>query len=157
MTQFAKKLKAILAKAGKVSAADCDTLLTEAQAEQKPFTEVVVKKGICTQPELVALISKAANIPPIDLGKLRINPEVMDAVPQDVAQDYKIFPIDRIGNIITIAVANPAIRFSLSGIGNPGYSSNARARSAMLTARSAILCGSSSTLLKSVHSGLAIS
>ncbi len=107
MTQFAKKIKGILVKAGKVEAEVIDTLLTEAQAEKRPFTEVVVKKGICTEQELIALISKAANVPPIDLAKLRINPEVMDAVPQDVAIDYKIFPIDRIGNIITIAVANP--------------------------------------------------
>ena len=107
MTQFAKKLKAILVKAGKLSAEDSDRLLTEAQAERRPFTEVVVKKGVATEHELFALISQAANIPPIDLSKLRINPDVMDAVPQDVAMDYKIFPIDRIGNIITIAVANP--------------------------------------------------
>ncbi len=107
MSQFAKKIKAILVKAGKVETETIDSLLTEAQAEKRPFTEVVVKKGICTEQELIALISKAANVPPIDLAKLRINPEVMDAVPQDVATDYKIFPIDRIGNIITIAVANP--------------------------------------------------
>jgi type IV pilus assembly protein PilB len=107
MTQFAKKLKAILVKAGKLSAEDSDRLLTESQADRRPFTELVVKKGVVTEHELFALISQAANIPPIDLSKLRINPEVMDAVPQDVALDYKIFPIDRIGNIITIAVANP--------------------------------------------------
>jgi hypothetical protein len=28
-------------------------------------------------------------------------------VPEDVAREYCIFPVDRIGNIITVAVANP--------------------------------------------------
>jgi type IV pilus assembly protein PilB len=107
MTQFAKKLKGILEKAGKCDSATGDALLAESAAEQRPFTEVLVKKGIATEPELIALIAKAANVPPIDLTKLVINKEVLEAVPQDVAKDYCIFPIDRIGSIITVAVANP--------------------------------------------------
>ncbi|HLQ36813.1 MAG TPA: ATPase, T2SS/T4P/T4SS family [Planctomycetota bacterium] len=107
MTQLAKKVKAILEKAGKCDAATGDALLAEAQAGNRPFTEILVKKGVATEQEIIALIAKAANVPPIDLTKLVINKEVLEAVPQDVARDYCIFPIDRIGNIITVAVANP--------------------------------------------------
>jgi type IV pilus assembly protein PilB len=107
MTQFAKKLRGILEKAGKLDAATGDALLAEATSQKRPFTEVLVKKGVATEQELVAHIAKAANIPPIDLAKLQVNKEVLDAVPRDVARDYVIFPIDRIGNIITVAIANP--------------------------------------------------
>ena len=75
MTQFAKKLRGILEKAGKLDVATGDTLLAEAQAQKRPFTEVLVNKGVATELELVALISKAANIPPIDLSKLNVNKE----------------------------------------------------------------------------------
>jgi len=81
MSQFAKKLRAILEKAGKLEAEDGDTLLAEAQAQKRPFTEVLTKKGIATEAELVALIAKAANIPPIDLAKLNLNKEVLESVP----------------------------------------------------------------------------
>jgi type IV pilus assembly protein PilB len=107
MNQFGKKLRGILEKVGKLDAATGDTLLAEAASQRRPFTEVLVKKGIATEQELIALIAKAANIPPIDLGKLTVNKEVIEAVPRDVAKDYGIFPIDRIGNIITVAIANP--------------------------------------------------
>ena len=107
MTQFAKKLRGILEKAGKLDAATGDTLLAEAQAQKRPFTEVLVNKGVATEHELVALISKAANIPPIDLGKLNVNKEVLESVPEEVAREYCIFPVDKIGTFITIAVANP--------------------------------------------------
>jgi type IV pilus assembly protein PilB len=107
MSQFGKKLKGILEKVGRLDAATGDTLLAEAVRQKRPFTEVLVKKGVATEQELVAHIAKAANIPPIDLGKLQINKEVLEAVPKDVARDYQIFPIDRIGNIITVAIANP--------------------------------------------------
>ncbi len=107
MSQFAKKLRGILEKAGKLDGPTGDTLLAEAQAQKRPFTEVLVKKGVATEQELVALIAKAANIPPIDLSKLNVNKEVLESVPEDVAREYSIFPVDRIGQIITVAVANP--------------------------------------------------
>ena len=107
MTQFAKKLRGILEKAGKLEAGAGDTLLAEARAQKRPFTEVLVKKGVATEQDLVALIAKAANIPPIDLSKLTLNKEVLESVPEDVARDYGVFPVDKIGSVITIAVANP--------------------------------------------------
>ena len=107
MTQFAKKLRGILEKAGKLDGPTGDTLLAESQAQKRPFTEVLVKKGVASEAELVALIAKAANIPPIDLSKLNVNKEVLESVPEDVAREYCIFPVDRIGQIITVAVANP--------------------------------------------------
>jgi len=107
MTQFAKKLRGILEKAGRLDAATGETLLGEAQAQKRPFTEVLVKKGVATEQELIALIAKAANIPPIDLSKLNVNKEVLESVPEDVAREYCIFPVDRIGNLVTVAVANP--------------------------------------------------
>ena len=107
MTQFAKKLRAILEKAGKLEGGSGDTLLAEAQTQKRPFTEILVKKGVATEQELVALIAKAANIPPIDLSKLTLNKEVLESVPEEVARDYGVFPVDKIGSLITIAVANP--------------------------------------------------
>ena len=107
MTQFAKKLRAILEKAGKLESETGDLLLAESQAQKRPFTEVLVKKGVATEQELVALIAKSANIPPIDLSKLNLNKEVLESVPEDVARDYGVIPVDKIGSIITVAVANP--------------------------------------------------
>ena len=107
MSQFAKKLRGILEKAGKLDVATGEALFAEATAQKRPFTEILAKKGVATEQELIAHIARAANIPPIDLAKLQVNKDVLEAVPRDVARDYVIFPIDRIGNIITVAIANP--------------------------------------------------
>jgi len=107
MSQFAKKLRGILEKSGKLDGPTGETLLAEALAQKRPFTEVLVKKGVATEQELVALIAKAANVAPIDLAKLSVNKEVLESVPEAVAREYGIFPVDKIGSIITVAVANP--------------------------------------------------
>ena len=107
MIQFARKLRGILEKAGRLDARTGEAMLARAVSQKRPFTEILVKEGIATEQDLVAHIAKAANIPPIDLSKLQVNREVLETVPIDVAKDYVIFPIDRIGNIITVAIANP--------------------------------------------------
>ena len=107
MTQFAKKLRGILEKAGKLDAATGEALVAESIAQKRPFTEVLVQKGLATERELLALIARAANVPPVDLAKLQVNKEVLESVPEDVAREYGVFPIDKIGALLTIAVANP--------------------------------------------------
>ncbi len=107
MSQFDRKLRAILQKAGLIDEEVSAELVEQAKSDGKSLTELVIKGNIATESQLLSLISRSANIPPIDLERLRFNPEVVDSVPVDVANDYKIFPVDRIGNIITIAVANP--------------------------------------------------
>ncbi|MHC4079344.1 MAG: GspE/PulE/PilB domain-containing protein, partial [Planctomycetota bacterium] len=107
MIQFAKKLKNILVKAGKLESEQANELIAAAQEENRSFTDLLVQNSVISQSDLLALIGKAANIPPVDLTRLKVNPDVLETVPIDVAKDYHIFPIDRIGNILTVAVANP--------------------------------------------------
>ncbi len=107
MIQFAKKLKNILCKAGKLESEQANEFIARAQKEERSVTELMVEAGAISEGELLALIGKAANIPPVDLSKLEMNPEVLETVPLDVAKDYHVFPIERIGNILTVAVANP--------------------------------------------------
>ncbi len=107
MIQFARKVCGILVKAGKLDGEKGDALIAQAQKEKASITSLLSKQKIIDDRELLSLIGEAANIPPIQLSKLKFNPDVLETVPADVARDYKIFPIDRIGNILTIAVANP--------------------------------------------------
>ena len=107
MIQFAKKVKGILVKAGRLEEGQATELLDEAIKTKTSFTEILVKKDVVSESELLSHIGRAANIPPVDLSRMKINTEVLEGIPVDVAKDYQIFPIDRIGNILTVAVANP--------------------------------------------------
>lgn len=107
MSQLSKKLKVLLEKAGKIEPAQAETLLNEALSANRPFTELLVQKAGLSEHAILAVIARAANIPPIDLKRLKINREVLEVVPADIAKSYRIFPIDRIGGILTLAIANP--------------------------------------------------
>ena len=107
MIQYDRKLRAILQKSGLVDEERAAALVEKARADDRSLTEIIIRDEVATESQLLALVARAANIPPIDLDKVRFNPEVVASVPIDVAKDYRIFPVDRIGSIITIAVANP--------------------------------------------------
>ena len=107
MNPLSRRLCGILTKAGRLDEKTGEALVAQAASEKRPLTDLLVKRGVATEQELVAHIAKAANIPPIDLSRLQVNREVLETVPLDVAKDYVICPSDRIGNIITVAIANP--------------------------------------------------
>ncbi len=107
MIQLSKKVRAILEKAGKLEAEQGEELMAAVQQEQRPLTELVVKKGILTEGEVLYWLAQAANCPPIDLAKVTVDKEILESIPLDVAKEYQVFPLERIGAMLTVAVANP--------------------------------------------------
>lgn len=71
------------------------------------FTQVLEKLGIISQEKLANLIAEEIGIPLIDLGSYFIDKEVLKLIPQEIAKKYKIMPLFKIGDILTIAMANP--------------------------------------------------
>ena len=105
--QLDKKLRVILEKSGKISADDGAALLQEAQQAKCSLTSVVAKKGLCSQDEIMSLLARVANVPPINLQRVKFNPEVLEVISEEVVKTRRIFPIDRIGNMLTLAVVDP--------------------------------------------------
>ena len=68
---------------------------------------MLIKNGVVSEGELLALIAGAANVPPINLDRVQVNTDVLADVPVEVARQFKVLPIDKIGSLLTVAVANP--------------------------------------------------
>ncbi len=107
MASLDKKLGSILVKEKKVDVEDMSRLLKKSNSEKTPLSEIIVKDGVLTSNELLGLIAAHANLPPVSLQKIHIKDEVRDKIPEDVARQCKVVPIEIIGDYLTIAVANP--------------------------------------------------
>src|SRR3989338_6166461 len=55
----------------------------------------------------MAALSQGLGIPPIALSRFKIEPEILKLIPRDVARKYRIVPVSRVGDILTIATADP--------------------------------------------------
>ena len=69
--------------------------------------KILVDQGLINRKDLMVLLSQQLNIPPINLSKYKVAEEVVKLIPAKIAKQYKLLPIAKLGNTITIAMADP--------------------------------------------------
>jgi type IV pilus assembly protein PilB len=93
-----------------------DSLLTTAQVEEllekqkkegTRFIKLVVEKAYVTENDLVVAMGRVLNTPPINVTRISVPAELADLVPRDVASNYKVLPVARLGNRLFLAMADP--------------------------------------------------
>ncbi|HET6202093.1 MAG TPA: ATPase, T2SS/T4P/T4SS family [Planctomycetota bacterium] len=102
-----KKLQAILVRAGVLTEEQAATFATTAQQEGRPISSVIVRSGALSERDLLATIAGAAGVPPIDLTKVHTSEDVLQSMSQETAAAYGVFPVSKVDDVMTIAVANP--------------------------------------------------
>ncbi|MBI4635481.1 MAG: type IV-A pilus assembly ATPase PilB [Candidatus Rokubacteria bacterium] len=97
-----------------------DEQLARALAEQKTTSEklgsILVRLGLITEEQLIGFLSRQYGIPSIRLSQLEVDPDVLRLVPPQIAKKYEVLPIKRIGNSLTLAMADPTNVFALDDI-----------------------------------------
>jgi len=79
----------------------------EESANYDVFKRLLIDNHLVTEEELLLIFSKEFKIPFLDLKKYKVPYKNKDLLPQDIAFKYKVFPVCRIGNALTIATSNP--------------------------------------------------
>ncbi|MEW6358853.1 MAG: ATPase, T2SS/T4P/T4SS family [Planctomycetota bacterium] len=106
MAKFDSRLKKILVQRGIITDDQGEKCLAAAASQNKSFSEVLISQGV-SEKNIIGSISSEMNIPPVDLSKVHIPPEVLESVSEELATNYGVMPVARIGKILTVAVANP--------------------------------------------------
>ena len=68
---------------------------------------LLIEHKLITEEELLLIFSKEFKIPFLDLTKYRTPQSSRDLLPSEVAFKYKVLPICKIGEALTLATANP--------------------------------------------------
>ncbi len=82
----------------------------------KMVGEILVDLGYLTTDELHNALALQFHYPHIQLRKYKLEKEILDLIPKEVAQRYKVVPLDKFGKILTIAMFNPLDREALKTI-----------------------------------------
>ncbi|GJM45345.1 MAG: type IV-A pilus assembly ATPase PilB [Gemmatimonadota bacterium] len=102
-----KKLPSILVQQGLISAGDMETARLVAEKDGKSLSSILVQTEKVSESDLLGAIAQEVRIPPLDLDKLENDPSVLEIVPQDLAVQNNMYPLTKIDNVLTIAVADP--------------------------------------------------
>jgi len=78
--------------------------------------DILVRMGLVSEKELASLLSVELKIPFLNLLKYKINPEVGKIIPEKLARKHCMVPISKIGDTITLAMADPLNIFATDDI-----------------------------------------
>ncbi len=107
MLSFKQRLQEILIKEKLIKPEDLERAVEEQKKSGVPLGKVLVGKNLITEDQLGLILSQSLGIPRIDISRFKIDPVVVKLIPKDMATGYQIIPISKIGDNITLAMADP--------------------------------------------------
>jgi len=81
-----------------------------------PLRNALVEQGFISEEELLSLLSNQLYIPILHLTKYKFNLEIIKLIPEHIARQYCLIPLSRMGNSLTVAMADPLNIFALDDL-----------------------------------------
>jgi type IV pilus assembly protein PilB len=103
-----RKLGQLLVKDNLISGADLETALERQKSSKGSLGRILSEMGIVNEWEIAAALGKHLNVPFITLSQYEIDPEIVRSIPRDIARKYRIVPVDRMGDVLTVALSDPS-------------------------------------------------
>jgi len=69
--------------------------------------EVLSHLGYITDDELTRTVAMRYGVPTVNLDRLEVEREVLDIIPAEMARNFRIIPISRVGSTLTCAMQDP--------------------------------------------------
>ena len=104
---ISKQLGELLLERGVINQQQLEHALSTQKARGGLLGQVLVELGFASEEQIAQAITAQYGFPYLPLDSLDIDPTIIDLIPEHVARQYCLIPIDRIGKGITIAMANP--------------------------------------------------
>lgn len=101
------KLGQILINAGAITDAQLEDVLQKQKTEKKRLAEILIEDKIVTEQQVCKALEKQLFIPYIDLDTVQIQEGLNALIPENMAQQNMIIPIEQEGRFLTVAVADP--------------------------------------------------
>jgi len=111
-----EKLTKILIDKSLIKEADLQKAIALQKDKGGSLSDKFVELGLISKNDLMMVISEHLGIPPINLSRFKIDPAVLSLIPKKVAKHYKIMPIAKMGNVLTLAIADPLNIFAIDDI-----------------------------------------
>jgi type IV pilus assembly protein PilB len=106
-TNFDKRLRSILVRNDVVPDEALQTAQKESEETEVSLSQALIASGLLTEETLIVVLAREARLPPIDVRRVTPSDTVKEIVNENVSKYYHVLPVSKIGDILTVAVANP--------------------------------------------------
>lgn len=112
-TAFKQKFGDLLVQTEQITNEQLDEALLEQGKTKERLGIVLVKKGYITEQRLIETLEFQLGIPHVILSKRKIDPEILALVPEHVAKKYHVFPVEKQGKRLVLAMVDPTDVYAL--------------------------------------------
>lgn len=104
---ISKRIGRLLVENGIITEEQLKDGLKRQEEKGEYIGQNLVELGYTTEDDIVGCLTTQYGYPYLPLKNYEINPEIIKSLPKEMARDYFVIPIDKIGNVLTVAMANP--------------------------------------------------
>jgi len=118
------KLGELLVKAKLISQEQLEEAMVAQRRDGGKLGGIVVRLGFCTDQDIVSFLGMQYGVPAADLEQWPpIEGSVIALIPAELANRHKVLPLQRTGNVLTLAMADPTDIFAMDDVRfHTGYS-----------------------------------
>lgn len=106
----------ILVKSRQFSKENLEKAINIQKEENIPLRKVLIDQHFISEEDLLSLLSTQLYIPSLHLNRYKFDSEIIKLIPGRIAKQYKIVPLSRMGNALTVAMADPLNIFALDDL-----------------------------------------
>ncbi len=99
-----KKVEEQLVKEGLLTDKQLSDLHEKAAHNDVPFLSLIVDEGTVTNEQLTKAIAGASGLPYVNLAEAKVKPEILQLLPQDLAELYLAVPLGEMQNRLAVAM-----------------------------------------------------
>ncbi|MFA6350088.1 MAG: GspE/PulE family protein [Candidatus Omnitrophota bacterium] len=116
MPNLRNSITEILLSSKKITQEKLNEYLKVQKERQVPLRNILFESGAITEEQLLGLFSKQLYIPTLHLAKYKFDKDIIGLVPERIVRQYKIIPLSRMGNTLTVAMSDPLNIFALDDL-----------------------------------------
>ena len=103
-----KRIGEILLERGVISHAQLQNALAQQKTHGGLLGQILIEMGMVNEQEVALALTAQYGFPYLPLENYEIEDGVTKLIPEQVARQYCLIPVDRIGNALTVAMADPS-------------------------------------------------
>ena len=102
-----KKLGELLVERKMITPAQLENALKVQEGNGGLLGQILVSMGFVTEEAVAQALTSQYGFPYLPLRQYTIDEELIRLIPENVARQYCLVPLDRIGDTLTVAMADP--------------------------------------------------
>jgi len=103
-----KRIGEVLLERGVINHDQLEKALAYQQKQGGLLGQILIQLGFSTEEEIALALTAQYGFPYLPLDNYELDDGVMQLVPEHVARQYCLIPVDHIGNALTVAMADPS-------------------------------------------------